>query len=140
MKKLASKVAHNGPKTLFSVLPTSPNTIFCSIKMAPCATSTYIMTLPDGYWLLNIRYLTWIWDSDMFVCFFRASTNFEGHPNWVFRLLTFSSLALSLKEITFKGSEIHTYDEPEPSWRIFGSWPFSLQLGIEKWLKNELKF
>ena len=31
------------------------------------------------------------------------------------------------------------------SWRIFslarlGSWPFSLQLGIENWLKNELKF
>ena len=31
------------------------------------------------------------------------------------------------------------------SWRIFsspqlGSWPFSLELGIGKWLKNELKF
>ena len=36
-------------------------------------------------------------------------------------------------------------DEPEPSWRIFssaqlGSWPFSLYLGIENWLKNKMKF
>ena len=101
MKKLASKVAHNGPKTLFFSIANRPISHILFHKNGSLR-DFYIMTLPDGYWLLNIRYLTWIWDSDMFVCFFRASTNFEGHPNWVFRLLTFSSLALSLKEITKK--------------------------------------
>ena len=33
------KVPHNWPKSLYSVLPTSQNHIFCSIKMSPYATS-----------------------------------------------------------------------------------------------------
>ena len=44
MKKLLSKVVHNWPKTFFffSIAnrpKISPNLIFCSIKMVPCATS-----------------------------------------------------------------------------------------------------
>ena len=41
MKKLPSKVAHNRP-IFFSIAnwpKTSPNLLFCSIKMAPCAIS-----------------------------------------------------------------------------------------------------
>ena len=43
MKKMLSKVAHNLPKICFFSIAnrpkTSPNHIFCSIKMSPCVTS-----------------------------------------------------------------------------------------------------
>ena len=52
MKKTPSKVAHYRPKIFFSSIAnrpkTSPNFIFCSIKMSPCATSIYLMTLATG--------------------------------------------------------------------------------------------
>ena len=41
MKKLPLKVAHNQPHFFFSIAnrpKTSPNLIFCSIKISPCAT------------------------------------------------------------------------------------------------------
>ena len=42
IKKLASKVAHNRPQIIFFSIANqpniSPNLIFCSVKMAPCAT------------------------------------------------------------------------------------------------------
>ena len=43
MKKLLSKVAHNQPKTFFSVLPTSPK----SAQISNC--DFYIMTLPASF-------------------------------------------------------------------------------------------
>ena len=49
MKKPASKIAHNRPKTFFfsiaDHLKTSPNLIFCSIKMSPCATLNIMISL-----------------------------------------------------------------------------------------------
>ena len=45
MKKTASKVANNQPNFFFSIAnrpKINTNLIFCSIKMAPCATSSLI--------------------------------------------------------------------------------------------------
>ena len=49
LQKSHSEVPPLQQHTFFSVLPTSPNLIFCSIKMAPSATSIYVMTLYPVY-------------------------------------------------------------------------------------------